>query len=152
MKKYFIPYGTISGKTFFLRSSLIILFYSIFLAITGFYDIEIGERYFNSLVEVVGNDIPSLLIYIIPTITFYFINTNLFIKRIRAFKNFKFKSEYYAIIIVLWIPIETGLFIRTSSFEIPETIYDLISYLLLIAFCFLVVKNSTITDSKQHEG
>ena len=102
--------------------------------------------------EVVGNDIPSLLIYIIPTIAFYFINTNLFIKRIRAFKNFKFKSEYYAIVIVFWIPIETGLFIRTSRFEIPETIYDLISYLLLIAYCFLVVKNSPITDYKKHNG
>ena len=67
MKKYFIPYDTISGKTFFLRSFLTTLLYYFFLKIIGFdwQQIEIGERYFATIRQAYGNDISLLWIYLI---------------------------------------------------------------------------------------
>ena len=156
MKKYFIPYDTISGKTFFLRSFLTTLLYYFFLKIIGFdwQQIEIGERYFATIRQAYGNDISLLWIYLILTLAYYHIITTLYIKRFRAFRNFEFQFNFsWVFMLLFWIPLATGQLLAGSKFFIiSDNILDVIFFLINVAFCFLSFKNSPITDSKQHEG
>lgn len=158
MKKYFIPYDTISGKTFFLRSFLTTLLYYFFLKIIGFdwQQIEIGERYFATIRQAYGNDISLLWIYLILTLAYYHIITTLYIKRFRAFRNFEFQFNFsWVFMLLFWTPLETGqIFLRSADkfAIISDNILDVIFFLINVAFCFLSLKNSPITDSKQHEG
>ena len=156
MKKYFIPYDTISGKTFFLRSFLTTLLYYFFLKIIGFdwQQIEIGERYFATIRQAYGNDISLLWIYLILTLAYCHIITTLYIKRFRAFRNFEFQFNFsWVFMLLFWIPLATGQLLAGSKFFIiSDNILDVIFFLINVAFCFLSFKNSPITDSKQHEG
>jgi len=149
---------TISGKTFFFRTIILVILSSYLLEyFDDAINLSLSERGSDSYSDRRANSGMRFFYYLFYLYTIK-LDLTIYLKRMNAvFMNSinTLKSVFYILLIsVIYVfiyDLEIN-FIKTKQTIISEVILTTLIISNLLIFIYLTTKNSPITDSKQHKG